>query len=56
MPQPAQEPEPAAHALRAWRRVSPRAEIETVPGDHLSAVTAHAETLAAILARRLADR
>jgi len=52
---PAQEAEPAADALRAWRRVSPRAEIETVPGDHLSAVTAHAEALAARLAERLGD-
>ena len=51
---PAQEPEPAADALRAWRRVSPRAEIEIIPGDHLSSVTAHAEALAAILGRRLA--
>ena len=52
---PAQEPEPAADALRAWRRVSPRAEIEVIPGDHLSSVTAHAAALATILARRLAD-
>ena len=51
---PAQEAEPAANALRDWRRVSPRAEIDTVPGDHLTAVTAHAEALAARLAGRLA--
>ena len=50
---PAQEAEPAADVLRAWQRVAPRAEIETIPGDHLSAVTVHAETLAARLARRL---
>lgn len=51
---PAEEPDPAADALRWWRRVAPRAEIETIPGDHLSSVTAHAEILAGRLAARLA--
>ncbi len=52
---PAEEAEPAADALRAWRRVSPRVEIETIPGDHLSAITAHADALAERLARCLGD-
>ena len=52
---PAQETEPATAALRAWRRLSPTVEIETIPGDHLSTITAHAEVLAARLAGRLGD-
>jgi len=52
---PAEEAAPAADALRAWRLVSPRVEIETIPGDHLSAITAHADALAERLARCLGD-
>jgi hypothetical protein len=50
---PAEEPEPAADSLRWWRRVSPRAEIETIPGDHLTSITVHAQALARRLAARL---
>jgi len=50
---PAEEPEPVADALRWWRRVSPRAEIETIPGDHLTSITVHAQSFARRLAERL---
>jgi hypothetical protein len=36
---PVDDPEPASDALKWWRRISPRAEVETIPGDHLTAVT-----------------
>ena len=49
---PAEEPEPAADALRWWRRISPHAEVETIPGDHLTSITVHGQ----VLARRLAER
>ncbi len=50
---PAEESEPPADALRWWRRVSPRAEIETIPGDHLTSVTVHGQDFARRLAERL---
>ena len=46
--------ESAEEALAGWRRISPRAELETVPGDHVTAVTVHAEAFAQRLAARLA--
>jgi hypothetical protein len=52
---PAEEPQPAAEALRDWRRISPRAEVETIPGDHLTAITVHARELAQRLAAHLAS-
>jgi len=48
------EPEPADEAIKWWRQVSPHAEIEIIPGDHLTAVTAHAKSLAGVLSARLA--
>ena len=39
------EPEPAPAALKWWRRVSPRAEVETIPGDHLTCITVHGQAL-----------
>jgi thioesterase domain-containing protein len=50
---PAEESEPASEALRWWRRISPRAEIEIIPGDHLTSVTVHARDLARRLAEHL---
>jgi amino acid adenylation domain-containing protein len=48
-----EDPEPAADALRWWRRVSPRAEVETIPGDHLTSITVHGHTFGRRLAERL---
>ena len=53
---PAEEPEPAAETLRWWRRISPRAEVETIPGDHLTAITVHGQAFARRLAARLDGR
>jgi amino acid adenylation domain-containing protein len=53
---PAEEPEPAADTLRWWRRISPRAEVETIPGDHLTSITVHGQTFARRLAARLDAR
>ena len=50
---PDEEPEPASDALRWWRRISPRAEIETIPGDHLTSITVHGQTFGRRLAARL---
>jgi thioesterase domain-containing protein len=50
---PAEEPEPAPAALQWWRRVSPRAEVETIPGDHLTCITVHGQALAGRLTERL---
>ena len=50
---PSEEPEPAPVALQWWRRVSPRAEIETIPGDHLTCLTVHGQALAGRLTDRL---
>ena len=53
---PAEEPEPAAEILRWWRRISPRAEVETIPGDHLTSITVHGQAFARRLAARLDGR
>jgi amino acid adenylation domain-containing protein len=53
---PAEEPEPGPVALGWWRRISPRAELETIPGDHLTSITAHAQAFARRLAERLGER
>jgi thioesterase domain-containing protein len=53
---PAEEPEPATDTLRWWRRISPRAEVETIPGDHLTAITVHGQAFARRLAARLEAR
>jgi amino acid adenylation domain-containing protein len=53
---PAEEPESAADILRWWRRISPRAEVETIPGDHLTSVTVHGQAFARRLAARLDAR
>jgi len=50
---PVEDPEPAVEALKWWRRVSPRAELETIPGDHLTSVTVHGQTFGRRLAARL---
>ncbi|HET8531301.1 MAG TPA: AMP-binding protein [Methylomirabilota bacterium] len=50
---PAEEPESAADALRWWRRISPHAEVETIPGDHLTSLTVHGQTFGRRLAERL---
>ncbi len=52
---PTEEAEPAPAALRWWRRVSPRAELETIPGDHLTCITVHGQAFARRLAERLGD-
>ena len=52
---PAEETEPVDEARRWWRRISPLAEVETVPGDHLTAVTVHGEALGRRLAAHLGD-
>jgi len=53
---PAEEPEPAAEILRWWRRISPRTEVETIPGDHLTSITVHGQAFARRLAARLDGR
>jgi thioesterase domain-containing protein len=53
---PAEEPEPAAAALRWWRQISPGAEVETIPGDHLTSITVHGQAFARRLAARLDAR
>ncbi|MFI5373091.1 MAG: AMP-binding protein [Candidatus Rokuibacteriota bacterium] len=53
---PAEEPEPAADTLRWWRRISPGAEVETIPGDHLTSITVHGQAFARRLAARLDAR
>ena len=52
---PEQDQESGNEALAWWRRVSPNAELETVPGDHLTAITVHAKEFARHLAERLAE-
>jgi len=52
---PDEEPEAASDALRWWRRISPRAEIETIPGDHLTSITVHGQTFGRRLAARLGE-
>jgi amino acid adenylation domain-containing protein len=47
------DPEPAADALKWWRRVAPRAEVETIPGDHLTSITVHGQNFGRRLAARL---
>ncbi len=44
---------PADETLAAWRAASPRAQLEAVPGDHITCVTAHVAELAAAVASRL---
>jgi len=53
---PAEEPEPAADTLRWWRKISPQAEVETIPGDHLTSITVHGQAFARRLAARLDAR
>ena len=48
--------EPATDTLRWWRRISPRAEVETIPGDHLTAITVHGQAFARRLAVQLEAR
>jgi thioesterase domain-containing protein len=50
---PVEDPEPAGDALKSWRRISPRAEVETIPGDHLTSITVHGQTFGRRLAARL---
>lgn len=50
---PVEDPEPASDALKWWRRISPRAEVETIPGDHLTSITVHGQTFGRRLAARL---
>jgi hypothetical protein len=40
-------------AVRRWRRIGVRADVEVVPGDHLTSVTTHVAELAAQLGRSL---
>jgi amino acid adenylation domain-containing protein len=47
------EGEDAGAVRRAWRRVSPKAEVLEVPGDHVTCVTRHVDALAAAMAARL---
>ena len=51
---PEAEPIPPDEAIKWWRKVAPRAEIEIIPGDHLTAVTVHARSLARRIAAHLA--
>ena len=53
---PAEEPESAAETLRWWRRISPRTEVETIPGDHLTSITVHGQAFARRVAARLDGR
>jgi hypothetical protein len=46
--------ESAEEALAGWRRISPDADLETVPGDHVTAITVHAKVFAQRMAARLA--
>ena len=39
--------------VAVWGRLATQFESETVPGDHLGILTAHFETLAAVLSRHL---
>ncbi len=50
---PVEDPEPADDALKSWRRISSRAEVETIPGDHLTSITVHGQTFGRRLAARL---
>jgi len=50
---PLEDSEPAGDALKSWRRISPRAEVETIPGDHLTSITVHGQTFGRRLAARL---
>jgi len=42
--------------LRWWRRISPRVEVETIPGDHLTSITVHGQAFARRVAARLDGR
>lgn len=53
---PEGEPERVEDARRWWREVSPLAEVQLVPGDHLSAITVHAQSLAAAIGARLSKQ
>jgi hypothetical protein len=44
----------AAFAGHVWRNLTPRLEIVVVPGEHLTCITTHAETLVNPLRDRLA--
>jgi hypothetical protein len=50
---PFEDPEPTSDVLKWWRRISPRAEIETIPGDHLTSITVHGQSFGRRLAARL---
>jgi len=50
---PVGDAEPASAALKWWRRISPGAEVETIPGDHLTSITVHGDTFGRRLAARL---
>jgi amino acid adenylation domain-containing protein len=50
---PIEDPEPVSDALKWWRRISPHVEIEVIPGDHLTSITVHGQTLGRRLAARL---
>jgi hypothetical protein len=40
-------------AAEPWRRVTPRLEVEIVPGEHLTCITTHVDALARRLRERL---
>jgi amino acid adenylation domain-containing protein len=50
---PVEDPAPASAALKWWRRITPGAEVETIPGDHLTSITVHGDTFGRRLAARL---
>jgi len=50
---PVEDAESATEALKWWRRISRQSELETIPGDHLTSITVHGETLGRRLATRL---
>jgi surfactin synthase thioesterase subunit len=50
---PEEDPESVHDVLKWWKKVSPHAELETVPGNHLAGVTVYAKVFARRLAARL---
>jgi amino acid adenylation domain-containing protein len=53
---PAVDAESPLDALTWWRTVSPDVRLEIVPGDHLTAITVHAQVFAQSLTQCLAQR
>ena len=52
---PEEDAESPAEAEAAWRAISPDIRLGVVSGNHLTAITVHAQEFAQCLARRLAD-